>query len=103
MSSAEVAESGRALFGDRWQTPLARALKVSDRTLRRWLADQAVVPVGVEGEIQALLRVQWHILCRLAGSTEQRTFAEGVEATQSAFAQRVSAQWSWITSGRKAP
>jgi hypothetical protein len=29
---------GKALFGERWQTPLAEALKVNDRTVRRWIA-----------------------------------------------------------------
>jgi DNA-binding transcriptional regulator LsrR (DeoR family) len=27
---------GKALYGDRWQTQLAKALGMSDRTVRRW-------------------------------------------------------------------
>lgn len=53
---------GRALYGDRWQAPLARALgSSSDRALRRWLAGEQPVPVGV-----------WRDLARLcdARSTE---------------------------------
>ncbi|MBS4052213.1 MAG: hypothetical protein KGZ69_13545 [Methylomonas sp.] len=32
----ELQRLGRALFGNQWQTPLARALGRSDRTVRRW-------------------------------------------------------------------
>lgn len=34
----ELGDVGRLLYGERWQTPLAAALGVSDRTLRYWLA-----------------------------------------------------------------
>lgn len=34
----ELAEIGRAIFGDRWQAPLGRALDLNDRSIRR-LAD----------------------------------------------------------------
>jgi hypothetical protein len=32
---------GRALFGDRWQHSMARALDVNERTVRRWAQDGA--------------------------------------------------------------
>lgn len=44
---------GEALFGPRWQTPLALALKVSDRTVRYWLAGEPIPP-GVWGELGQL-------------------------------------------------
>lgn len=34
-----LADIGRAVFGQHWQVPLAKALKVHDRTLRRWAND----------------------------------------------------------------
>lgn len=34
-----VAQIGRALFGQQWHLPLAKTLKVHDRTLRRWIND----------------------------------------------------------------
>lgn len=34
-----VAQVGRALFGQQWHLPLAKTLKVPDRTLRRWIND----------------------------------------------------------------
>lgn len=37
---------GQALWGTRWQTDMAEALGVSDRTVRRWVAGERV-PQGV--------------------------------------------------------
>lgn len=50
-----LAQIGNALYGPRWQSELARALGVSDRTVRRWAAG-AEVPVGAQSEAQLLLR-----------------------------------------------
>lgn len=33
-----LSDAGRALYGERWQTDLANALGVSDRTVRRWVS-----------------------------------------------------------------
>ena len=35
---------GRALYGERWQTDLSKALGVSERTVRRWVAGQEPPP-----------------------------------------------------------
>jgi plasmid maintenance system antidote protein VapI len=40
-------EAGEALWGARWQTEAARALEVSDRTMRRWVAGDDSLPPGV--------------------------------------------------------
>lgn len=47
-------ETGQALYGQQWQTALARDLGVSDRTMRRWVAGQFPVPVGVHAELRRL-------------------------------------------------
>ena len=39
--------AGEALYGPRWQSELARALDVSDRTVRRWVSGVDKVPPGV--------------------------------------------------------
>lgn len=41
-----LVECGLALYGQQWQSPLARDLDVSDRTVRRWVAGQDV-PSGI--------------------------------------------------------
>lgn len=35
-------DAGSLLFGERWQSELGRALDVSDRSVRRWIADDSV-------------------------------------------------------------
>lgn len=56
MSPAElVATVGEALFGPRWQTDLAGALGVSDRTMRRWAAGTDVPRVDVLTDLRRLV------------------------------------------------
>lgn len=47
MSSKLLRDAGEALYGPRWQSDLARDLKVSDRTMRRWLSGADDLPPGV--------------------------------------------------------
>jgi hypothetical protein len=42
-----LAEAGEALYGPRWQSDLARALDVNDRTVRRWASGAVDMPSGV--------------------------------------------------------
>jgi len=55
---ALLREAGEALYGPRWQSDLARDLKVSDRTVRRWDAGSNEIPPGVWPELRALLRAR---------------------------------------------
>ncbi len=48
-----LAQIGEALYGPRWQTELARALGVSDRTIRYWLAGTPI-PARVYGDLLAI-------------------------------------------------
>lgn len=50
------ARCGQALYGDRWQTQLARSIGVSDRSVRGWAAGGRPVPPGVWKEIADLIR-----------------------------------------------
>lgn len=56
--SALLREAGEALYGPRWQSDLARDLKVSDRTVRRWDAGSNEIPAGVWTELRALLKTR---------------------------------------------
>lgn len=51
---ALLIDCGLALYGPQWQSALARDLGVSDRTIRRWVAGQFPVPVGVHAELRRL-------------------------------------------------
>lgn len=46
---------GEALYGERWQSDLARALGVGDRRVREWMAGDRRVPSGVWSDIAGLL------------------------------------------------
>lgn len=54
---AELAEAGQALYGERWQTDLARDLGLSDgRRIRQWMSGDRPIPTGVWADITRLLR-----------------------------------------------
>ena len=54
---ADLAAAGQALYGDRWQTELARALGLADaRRIRQWMAGERKIPVGVWADVCSLLR-----------------------------------------------
>lgn len=42
-----LVESGEALYGQQWQSALARDLGVADRTVRRWVAGSSEPPAGL--------------------------------------------------------
>lgn len=51
-----LAMTGTALYGERWQTDLARDLGLSDgRRIRQWLADERPIPSGVLKDLRYLL------------------------------------------------
>jgi hypothetical protein len=54
MSNHLLRRCGKALYGPRWQSDLARDLKVSDRTVRRWVAGTDDVPEPVYRELSDL-------------------------------------------------
>lgn len=53
---ARLIWSGQVLFGNRWQSDLARALNVSDRTVRAWVASESKIPANIWTDIEELLR-----------------------------------------------
>lgn len=55
MTLQELETTGAALYGPRWQTDLARALGVADRSMRRWVAGQNAVPEGLRPKLLALV------------------------------------------------
>lgn len=53
----ELSAAGHALYGERWQTDLARDLGLGDaRRIRQWLAGERPIPPGVWGDVAGLLR-----------------------------------------------
>ncbi len=48
-------EVGAALWGPRWQSEMAEALGVSDRTVRRWVAGDPI-PSGIWADLSRLMQ-----------------------------------------------
>lgn len=46
--------TGQALYGQQWQSALSRDLGVSDRTMRRWVAESRPLPDGVRADLRRL-------------------------------------------------
>jgi hypothetical protein len=67
MTPNELAAAGRGLYGERWQTSLATDLQVADRTMRRWLAGETLVPGGVERELREVLIKRVKEISKLIG------------------------------------
>lgn len=58
---------GEALYGPRFLHPLAEALGVNERTMRRWVAGDTSPPDSVLDDLQALVRERIALLRGLAG------------------------------------
>lgn len=54
MNPSSLREIGEALYGEEWQSDLARAVGVTSRTVRRWLAGDRGTPDWLDN---ALLRL----------------------------------------------
>jgi DNA-binding transcriptional regulator YdaS (Cro superfamily) len=61
-----LVECGVALYGQQWQSALARDLGVSDRTVRRWVAGTSDVPAGLYVDLLRLTQERAAALDALA-------------------------------------
>lgn len=61
-------ETGKALYGERWQCALAKDLDISDRTMRRWVAGDDAPRPGVYVD---LLRLATERIAVLEGLTDR--------------------------------
>ena len=70
----DLAEVGKLLFGERWQSDLARALGTSARMMRYWVAGTNGCPPDLRPRLIALLQERGNdvdaMIVRLGRSTE---------------------------------
>ena len=69
-------EVGRALYGDIWQSELARDLGCNDRTVRKWNAGDAPIPEYLRKEVAKICRRRGNRLIEMAeqlGATARRS------------------------------
>jgi hypothetical protein len=55
-------EAGEALYGDLWQSAIARDLGVNDRTVRRWCANDSPMPVSLWYDVKQLVKQRGFLL-----------------------------------------
>jgi hypothetical protein len=56
MTPAELRRIGERLFGERWQTKLARALPVTPRSVRYWLSGKHPIRPVIAARIRSLAK-----------------------------------------------
>ena len=66
-----IREVGVALFGERWRSALASELDINERTLSRWAAAGAPVPLGVLNDLLRLVTEREQSLHDLAALLRQ--------------------------------
>ena len=66
LTKEDLVKYGMALFGTQFQTDLAKALDVNDRTMRRWLSGESPVPEKVGNDLGVLVKVKFELLDELA-------------------------------------
>jgi hypothetical protein len=72
--AGELTAAGKALYGDKWQTDLARDLGLSDgRRVRQWLTGERPIPVGVWADIAAFLRQRQTTITHVLQAISQNT------------------------------
>lgn len=62
MTAAKLKEIGELLYGDRWQSALARDLEVTDRTVRRWAAGKFRVAADVPRKLRKVMAARATLL-----------------------------------------
>jgi hypothetical protein len=66
-SNRPIVIYGEALFGEQWKAPLARALGVNVRTVKRWAAGEFQPHDGVFDDVRAMLKRRGIALRAMAG------------------------------------
>lgn len=66
MTADMLRRVGEALYGEQWQSALSRDLRVSDRTMRYWLAGRSPVPSGAVEELRSAVAQRRALLAEVA-------------------------------------
>lgn len=64
--------AGEVLYGERWQSPLARDLGVSDRTVRNWCAEKHECPVDLADRLLPILRTRGEKVADVVTTIERK-------------------------------
>lgn len=72
MTPTDLRRIGEALYGERWQTPLAEDLQVADRTVRRWLDGSRAIPDTLRADLHRIVAARVASLQRIAAELRRR-------------------------------
>ena len=75
MTREELERAGRIFAGADgagWQTALAHAAGVADRTVRRWIAGERPAPPGLRSDLARAARARGEALMQFAEELEKR-------------------------------
>lgn len=73
LGPSELEEIGTTLYGERWQSDMARALGIKDsRRIRAFVAGERSIPAGIWEELAALLREQGKVALELADKLDSK-------------------------------
>jgi hypothetical protein len=53
----QLANLGTQIWGRQWQTPMARHVEVTDRTVRRWASGQSPIPDDVAQKLRGMTSI----------------------------------------------
>ena len=70
MTPALFSKVGEALYGPSWRRPLSLALKIGERTVRRWQRRGATIPDGIDQRLAVLCRDHAGELVKIAAQIE---------------------------------
>lgn len=68
-------EVGEALYGPRWQSEMARALGIAERTVRHWLAGRQNPRPGIWRDLHRIARERGAGIVHILRALEQRNAA----------------------------
>ena len=68
MTPAELSALARSIYGPDWRVPLATALGVTDRTIRKWLARERLPNLAAQAVRGLAMREACPEACPEAGS-----------------------------------
>lgn len=71
MTPSDLAQVGEALYGQRWQSELARELGVAVRTVQRWMDSTRAIPAGLPYELLKPLVTRWLTIDELITRLQQ--------------------------------
>ncbi|ENW81326.1 hypothetical protein F909_02617 [Acinetobacter sp. ANC 3929] len=76
LTPEQLKQAGELLYGNQWQSDLARAINVDSRRIRQWISGQRPIPVGLWQEIIELLK---------NNSRDTATYADSLKAIHDSF------------------